>query len=169
VSFDLFFMPHRSNGATKVVTNPFTKVTRVVAASDSLTKAEVAAVQALLRPSAHAEVAHDNEFISIDFPDGGSAEVSASDLETGCMVSLRGMTPDVCTFLHALLVAGNWVVTPAMEDAVAIAATPCAFEGDSPSGYPPRVICATGEELGALLRGGVTAWGAYRDAIASRA
>jgi hypothetical protein len=54
---------------------------------------------------------------TVDFNDGGAAEVFADRLKSGCMVALRGMTPEVSQFLFELLKAGNWVMLPAMEDA----------------------------------------------------
>ena len=69
----------------------------------------------------------------VELLDGGRAEVSGDHLEMGCMVTLRGLTPNLTQFLFDFLKAGSWVMLPVMEDLVAITAAsrPCPPTGTS--------------------------------------
>jgi hypothetical protein len=72
------------------------------------------------------------------------------------MFALRGVTPALVRLMFDILVAGNWVILPALEGSGAIAATMDAIRG-VPEGFPDIVICETADALGALLTGGVEA------------
>ncbi len=85
---------------------------------------------------------------------GGTAEVFGSDLASGCMVAMRGMTADMVRFLFALLVAGKWIMLPAMADSVAITNSPGNVAG-IPEDFPKIVACESAEELGVILTNGV--------------
>ncbi len=161
MSFDIIFRPCRYKGIVVEKTNPFTEEVQTVLANEPLNAAELRAVKKVLKQAkAPCPAEHGCYFVELD--DGGGAEVFGSDLETGCMVALRGMTPDLCRFLYALLKAGNWVLIPAMEDAVAITASLRSIRG-VPDDFPRIVVCNSVEELAALLADGVRVWAQYRD------
>jgi hypothetical protein len=84
--------------------------------------------------------------------DGGGAEVFADRLETGCMIALRGLTPDLLRFLFALLRAADWVLLPAMEGSPAIVTSPGLASSFADS--HPEVVCKSPEELGTVLSTG---------------
>jgi hypothetical protein len=101
----------------------------------------------------------------IEFNDGGAAEIFAEVLTSGCMIALRGITPDVSQFLFEFLKAGNWVMLPAMEDAVAITASPGGVK-NVPHDFPRLVACDSASELTVLLSDGMETWQKYRDQVA---
>jgi hypothetical protein len=67
-------------------------------------------------------------------------------------------------FLFDLLVAGRWVMIPAMADTVAITNSPDNVFG-LPDGFPRLVECGSSEELGVILTDGAQAWERYRDQV----
>jgi len=156
VSFDIFFQPCRFTGSSVEQKNPFTGEVRSVLANEPLNSAELEAVRKVLW-QAKAGGPDEQGCYVVQLGDGGGAEVFGDDLATGCMVALRGMTPDLSRFLYNLLKAGNWVMLPAMEDAMAITAAPGAMRG-IPDDFPRVVACNSAEELAALLAGGIGAW-----------
>lgn len=97
----------------------------------------------------------------VAFGDGGGAEVYGNDLSTGCMVAVRGLTPDLLRFLYDLLKATDWVLLPAMEGNPGIVSAPGRANGSADSF--PEVVCGSPEDLGAILSGGFEAWKRYRD------
>ena len=163
MSFDIFFQPCRFTGKPVEMKNLFTGEVQLTVPNQTLTADELAAVQRVL---------HDgmtdgpDEFgcYRVQLPDGGSAEVYGNDLVTGCMVSLRGLSPDLAGFLMDMLKAGNWVMLPAMEESMAITASPDRVTG-VPDGFPKIVVCNAVDELGALLSAGFGAWQRYRDQV----
>jgi hypothetical protein len=98
--------------------------------------------------------------------DGGSAEVFANELSTGCMVALRGITPDLLKFLFDMLEAGKWVMLPTIEEAVAVTTSleyleefPTVFRNRSSANQPMnlasyfRMGCRSGQSTeGKLLK-----------------
>lgn len=162
MSFDLFFQPCRFDGTTVIRNNPFTGQPADVPRNATLTSAELAAVRRLLDEAGKGPDEHGCWLVT--FPDGGSAEIFGSNLEEGCMAALRGLTDDLVRFLHALLVAGDWVVVPATDEPLAIAASKSAMRG-APEDFPEVVVCASADELGTLLSRGVDAWREYRDRV----
>src|SRR5262249_48761313 len=119
MSFDIFFQTARFGGKPVVKRNPFTGVSVSVIPQEPLRAAEVKAVrQVLKRVGARGPDEHGCYVVELE--DGGAAEVFGDGMESGCMVALRGITPDLTRFLFDLLKAGNWVMLPAMEPAVAV-------------------------------------------------
>jgi hypothetical protein len=80
------------------------------------------------------------------------------------MIALRGITPEISQFLFDFLKAGNLVMVPAMEHAVAITASPGSVRG-VPDDFPRLVTCGSAQETAVLLCEGVQAWQAYRDQV----
>ncbi len=162
MSFDLFFQPCRFSGKPVVKKHPFTGEARSGLPREPLSAAEMKAVRQVLKRVTQGPDEHGCYIVQLD--DGGGAEVFADDLKTGCMVALRGMTPNLLQFLFDLLKAGNWVMLPAMEDAVAITTSRESIKGVSED-FPRIVICNSADELGVLLTEGVQAWQKYRDQV----
>ena len=123
MSFDLFYMPSRFGTEPVERKNPFTGEVQTSLPVVPLSAEDVRAVHGVL---AGAGARGPDEFgcFVVELGDGGGAEVFASDLETGCMVALRGLTPDLLRFLYDLLGAAEWVLLPAMEGNPAIVTSP---------------------------------------------
>lgn len=140
MSFDLFYM-----------------------SSQPMTADEVSAVQTLLD---EAKTTGPDEYgcYVVEFQDGGGAEVFASNLSEGFMVSVGGFSPTFLDFLFQLLKAGNLLMCPAMEDAVTVGASESSFE-EAPDDLPQRVVCNSPGELGILLSKGFDGWKRYRDQV----
>jgi hypothetical protein len=163
LGFDIFFQPCRFSGRPVVKNNPFTGEVMSILPEEPLSDAEVKAVRQVLK---QVEALGPDEYgcYVVELKDGGGAEVFADDLKTGCMVTLRGITPILIHFLFDLLKAGNWVMLPAMEDTVAITTSPGSMRG-VPADFPRIVPCNAADEVGVLLRDGVQAWQEYRDRV----
>ena len=162
MSFDIFFQPSRFGATPVEKQNPFTGQMKPVLPIEPLNAAEVRAVQAVLdKATTRGPDVFGRHVVA--FEDGGGAEVFASDLETGCMVALRGITPGL---LHPidLLKAGNWGMIPAMEDTAAIVPSLESAKG-VPDDFLPIVVCDSADELGVLLSGGFGTWKKYRDQV----
>jgi hypothetical protein len=163
MSFDIFFQTGRFTGKPVLKKNPFTGEAQTVLPEETLNAAEITAVrQALKRVAPQGPDEHG--CYVVELADGGGAEVVASKLQTGCMVALRGITPNLIDFLYELLKAGNWVMLPVMEDAVAITASPRGMKG-VPDDFPTIVACNSADDMGVLLTKGVKAWQKYRDQV----
>jgi hypothetical protein len=163
MSFDIFFQTARFSEQPVVEKNPFTGEALTVLPEEPLSAAEVKAVQRVLQ-RVQAQGPDEHGCYVVELEDGGVAEVFADELNAGCMVALRGITPRLVYFLFDLLQAGNWVMLPATEDAVAITTSPGSLKG-VPEDFPRVVVCDSAEEVGALLTKGVREWQAYRDRI----
>jgi hypothetical protein len=162
MSFDIFFYTGRFAGKPVVKKHPVTGKARTVLPEAPLSIAEVEAVREVLK-RVEAQRPDEHQWC-VELSDGGRAEVSAGNLEWGCMVTLRGLTPYLTHFLFDLLKAGNWVMLPVMKDLVAITASPGSTKG-IPEGFPKIVVCHSPDEMGLLLTNGVKAWQRYRDQI----
>jgi hypothetical protein len=163
VSFDLFFQPCRYRGKPIEVKNPFTGKVQTKLPNGQLSASELSAVERVLK-KAKAKGPDEHGCYVVELGDGGAAEVFGHDLSTGCMVAVRGMTPHLSRFLFNLLQAGNWVMLPAMEEAVAITTSPTSVKG-VPADFPRVVVCDSAEELAVLLADGIRAWEQYRDQV----
>ena len=146
MSFDLFFIP--------------------AAASESgerarLDDAHVTRIDQLLRASAAAAPRRRNWY-AFEFKDGGAAEITTDDLATGCMMVLRGITPDVCALAFELLSAAPWVLVPAAAEPISIVASP-ELVRLSRDAFENLATCRSPIELAILLADGVAAWERYRD------
>jgi hypothetical protein len=163
MSFDIFYQPCRFGGKPVKRKNPLTGKVESVLPSEPLTTAELKAVRGVLK---QADTQGPDEFgcFIVELKDRGRAEVFGSDLAEGCMVALRGLTPDIVKFLFDLLKAGNWVMCPAMEDPIAVTTSPDKMCG-TPGDFPEVLTCESAEELGVLLSGGFKAWKKYRDQV----
>jgi hypothetical protein len=168
MSFDIHY--HTCNLGTRTAKrkNPFTGKMQAVPVDDGLTDAERAAVRKLLKAGGAAKP---DEFgcYAVEFKDGGSAEVFASELAgteqcDGLMVSLHGLTPMVVGFLYELCRAGNMSATPVMEEEVVVVASE-AQRVRVQGRWPAAVVVGSAAELGRLLTDGVAAWQAYRDQV----
>jgi hypothetical protein len=162
MSFDLFYQPCRSGTESVERKNPFTGQIQTSLPVEPLSAEDVRAIQAV---SAGVSARGPDEFgcFVVELGDGGGAEVFASDLETGCMVALRELTPDLLRFLYDLLAAANWVLLPAMEGNPAIVKSPglaCGFAENF-----PEVVCSSPDELEEILSSGFDAWRSYRDRV----
>ncbi|HEY7158723.1 MAG TPA: hypothetical protein VH575_32565 [Gemmataceae bacterium] len=166
MSFDIFIQPCRFAGSPIVKRNPFTGEAQSVLPNEPLNTAELKAVQQVLK-RAKACGPDEHGCYIVQLSDGGEAEVFGGELAMGCMVALRGMTADLLQFLFDLLKAGNWVMLPAREDAVAIATSPECLKG-IPDDFPKVIVCSSTEEFGTLLTKGVQAWEKYRDQVVNR-
>lgn len=163
MSFDIFFQTCRFGTTLVEEKNPSTGMVRSVLPSDPLMPSEFTALRAVLKK---VTARGPDEFgcYVVQFPDGGSAEVFGCELEQHCMVAVRGTTPDLFRFLFDILMAGNWVMLPAMEDAVAITCSPQSVK-NLPGDFPRLVVCNSADDLGILLSKGFGAWKKYRDQI----
>lgn len=168
MSVDIHYHTCNLGTQTAMRRNPFTGEEQAVPIDDGLSDAERAAVCNLL---ASAGAASPDEFgcYVVEFEDGGSAEVFASELAgseqcDGLMVSLHGLTPGTCAFLWQLCHDGGMAATPIMEDEVVVVAT--AEQLKQVRGrWPDAIVVGSPEELGHLLSGGVAVWQAYRDQV----
>jgi hypothetical protein len=163
MSFDIFFKPCRFESRLVEKKNQRTGETRLVHPVEPLTAAELDAVRAVLtKATTHGPDKFDCHVVG--FKDGGTAEVFASNLDMGCMVAVRGITPDFLQFLLDLVKAGNWSMIAAMEDSAVVVS---ALESvkNAPEDFPRIVVCNSVPELGALLSGGFAKWKAYRDQV----
>jgi hypothetical protein len=163
MSFDIFFQTCRFGIKAVEKVNPFTGKAESVLSSEPLTASELRAVQAILdQPKPGGPDEHGCYVINV--PDGGTAEVIATDLAKSCMVALRGMTPGIFQFLLDLLRAGNWVMIPATKDAVTITSSSNSVK-NLPADFPKLVVCNSVDELEVLLSKGFGTWKKYRDQI----
>ncbi|QDT73652.1 hypothetical protein [Lacipirellula limnantheis] len=168
MSFDIHC--HTCNLGTRTAKrkNPFTGNMQSVPVDDGLTDAERAAVRELLK-SAGAAKPDDFGSYAVEFKDGGSAEVFASELGSseqcdGLMASVHGVTPELVKFLWDLCRAGNMSATPIMEDEVVVVV--CEEQRARVQGrWPSAVVIGSPDELSRLISGGVAAWQAYRDQV----
>jgi hypothetical protein len=162
MSFALFYQPSRCKVNAVERKNPFSGGTQSARQLEPLSVEDVGRVQAVL---AAVRARGPDEFgcFVVQFDDGGEAEVYASDLETGCMVAVRGLTPDLVLFLYDFLVAAAWVLLPAMEGNPAIVSSPGVASEFADSF--PEMVCGSPEELGAILSGGFDTWKKYRDQV----
>lgn len=163
MSFDVFFQPCRFTGSPIIKKNPFTDEDLTTFPNEPLSELEVKAVQDVLK-RANATNPDEHGCYVVQLGDGSGAELFGSDLATGCMVALRGITSELIQFLFDLLQAGNWVMLPAMEDALAITTSPGCLKG-IPDDFPKIVVCHSAAELAVLLSDGFQAWETYKDQI----
>ncbi|MEZ6140914.1 MAG: hypothetical protein R3B84_10115 [Zavarzinella sp.] len=166
MSFDIHFQTCNLGTRTTKRKNPFTGKMQSVPMDDGLTDSERVAVRKLLK-SAGAATPDEFGCYAVEFKDGGSAEVFASELTgteqcDGLMVSLQGLTPEVVKFLWELCHVGGMAATPVMEDAVVVVASPEQFQRVK-SRWPSAVVVGSPEELGRLLSGGFAGWESHRD------
>jgi hypothetical protein len=163
MSFDIFFQTGRFGEKRVPKKNPITGKAKMVFPEEPLSTAEVDAVRELLK---RVEARGPDEYgcYRVELADGGNAELSAGNLEWGCMATLRGITPNLTHFLFDLLKAGNRVMLPVMEDLVAITASPGSTKG-IPEDFPKIVVCNSPDEMRLLLTNGVNAWQRYRDQV----
>jgi hypothetical protein len=161
MSFDIHYHTCNLGTRTGERKNPFTGEMQAAPVDDGLTDAERAAVRKLLKA---AGAAKPDEFgcYAVEFKDGGSADVFASELAgseqcDGLMVSLHGLTPAVVVFLYELCRAGNMAATPIMEDEVVVVATE-ELRRRVQGRWPAAVVVGSPEEFARLLSGGVAAW-----------
>ena len=160
MSFDIFFQPCRYGATPVEQRDPSTGQIESVLPNEPLTDAELNTVRAVLcKATIHRRDESGCHVVAVD--DGGEAEVYADNLDRGCMVALRGITPGLLQFLIDLLKAGNWSMVPAMEDIVAIVPSLECVKS-VPDNFPRRVVCNSAGELGVLLSGGFDAWKKYR-------
>jgi hypothetical protein len=163
LSFDIFFQTARFTGKPVVRKNPLTGEAQTVVSEEPLTAGEVKAVRRVLK-GVKARGPDEHGCYVVELEDGGRAEVFADKLKSGGMVSLGGITPDLSEFLFDFLKAGKWVMLPAMEDGVAITASPGSVKG-VPDDFPRIVACDSAKEVAVLLTEGVKAWQKYRDRV----
>jgi hypothetical protein len=160
VSFDVFFQPCRFVVTPRPGESHPSRTPVDARYSEPLTPIEEEAVRGIL-VRASPRGCDEHGCWVVEVADGGSAEVFVKDLGTSCTFALRGVTPALVRLMFDILVAGNWVILPALERSGAIAASMDAIRG-VPEGFPDVVVCETADALGALLSGGVEAWAKFR-------
>ena len=125
MSFDLFYMPRKAaSGRSRSSGRTLSR--GEVQAGRPILPLSAEDVQAVHRVLAGAGARGPDDFgcYVIEVGDGGGAEVFASDLETGGMVALRGLTPHLLRFFFDLLGPAEWVLLPAMEGNPAVVTSP---------------------------------------------
>jgi hypothetical protein len=163
VSFDIFFRPCHFGGKPVKRRNPFTGQIQSALPNEPLSASELMAMGKVL-PEAKARGPDQDGCYLVELGDGGRAEVFGLGSEGGCMVSVQGMTPVLSQLLHDLLAAADWIMLPAMEEAVAVMTSRGSLTG-IPNDFPRVVVCDSAGELAMLLAGGVRAWEKYRDQV----
>jgi hypothetical protein len=165
MSFDIFYTQRRQATEPGEVKNPFTGAPMTVQVPVGLSDDEVGALRAVL---AQANAPDLDEFgcYVVEVADGGGADVYGDDLEKGCMVAVRELTPDIAQFLLDFLNAADWVMRPAMEGNPVITTSHVPVEG--PADDSPRVVCTSAKELMVVLSEGVEAWQKYRDRVVAK-
>jgi hypothetical protein len=163
MGFDIFFSPGRQGTERIERTNPFTGLPMTVLPTIPLSDDELAAVRKVFE-RAKARGPDEYGCYVVELADGGGAEVFAKDVADGCMVTVRGLSPDCLRFLFDLLKAAEWVMFPAMEGNPAIVSSP-GLASEFADSFP-EVVCGSPGELGEILSGGYEAWERYRDQIA---
>ena len=160
MSFDLFYQPRHIGTEPVERKNSFTGEMQTSLPVEPLGAEDVRSVHGVLAGvGAHGPDGFGCFVVELD--DGGVAEVFASNLENGCMVSLRGLTPGLLRFLYDLLRAVDWVLLPAMEGNPVVVMSPGLASGFADSF--PEIVCGSPEELGKILSGGYDSWKTYRD------
>lgn len=154
MSFDIVFQTVRFEGREEITKNAFTGETHSVPASEPLTAVELHSVRQVLE-QAGAQGPDPYGCYVISLSDGGEAEVFAKELQSHCMVALRGITPQLAQFLFDLLRAGNWVMLPASENSVALTTAPESIKG-VPEDFPEIITVTTADQVRVLLSQGVS-------------
>jgi len=114
-------------------------------------------------------------FYVVAFPDGVEVEFSAGGLEsgksfTGCAFHIRGFGDDLMTFVFDIARAGDMVIIPAMEGSPLLLISE-RQKNNVPADLQERfqsIVVGSAGELGAVLRGGLKGWSAYRDHVLRR-
>ena len=151
MSFDVYFQPCRYGVVPERTWQPPNQEPAKGAQGEPLTLVEQQAVRSILtRVCPRGPDKQGCWQVEVD--DGGGAEVYTKDLRKGCLVALRGVTPDLVKLMFEILVAGNWVMLPT-HDPSAIVASKDAVRV-VPKGFPDVVVCATADALGAVLAEG---------------
>jgi hypothetical protein len=163
MGFDVSFVRSRFRDEMVERMNPFTGEVMSVRPPEPLTDSELQAVRWVLQRAGTLEPT-ERGHAAVRFEDGGSATVCWDGREEGCLVTLRrGLSPDCLRFLFDLFKAADWVMLPAMEGNPAIVSAPGLAGGFADSF--PEVVCASPEELGAILSDGYDPWKRYRDQV----
>ncbi|MAT13853.1 MAG: hypothetical protein CMJ46_01120 [Planctomyces sp.] len=164
MSFDIFYMSSHFASEYTEQRNKVSGEVQSVRQNLPLTSAEISAVQELIQTAR----VKSNEEVSCDylgFPDGGYAELYASDINFGFMLVIRsGFSPNLLNFLYRLLEDGNLLLCFPSEDLVMVGAKESSFD-EAPEGMPPKVVCNSPEELGMILADDLDAWKRYRDHV----
>ena len=167
MSFDLFYMSSHWGNEPVDQKNPWTGEVHVAKPRLPMTPDELSAVAGLLSAAAPKGPDAHNCYV-VEFPDGGGAEVFASNLSEGFMVAIRRrLSPAFLEFLFRLMKVGNLLMCPEMEDDVTVGASERSFD-EAPDDWPNRIVCNSAEELGLLLSNGFDAWKHYRDEASGR-
>lgn len=114
-------------------------------------------------------------FYVVELADGSSIEFSARGLESGsdfssCSFHLRGLTPDVISFIYRIAHAGDMVIfNPQGMDEPENPSVIC-LTLDQKQEIPENVVknpivCNSLEHLGKLLGFGFDGWSEYRDRV----
>ena len=163
MGFDIFYQPCRFGPEKIERPDPHHPGrTRMELPDEPLTAAELAAVHQVLM-EVDARILEVTDLYSIQLADGGLAQLCGGNLSTGCIVTCRRMSPGLLQFLFDLLEAGQWAMIPAMEDLLAITATPERLR--TPAKFLKSVVCKSPQELGELIAGGYETWQKYRDHV----
>ncbi len=162
MALDVVLIPCRFTGSSVVKKNPFTGEEKTVDSHEPLNASEIESVQRVLK-NADSVGPDDNGYWFVE-TENGTAEIACDDLENGCVVTLRGLSPTIEKFLFDLLNAAEWVMLPATEAFFSITTSP-KYVKQLPNNLPTPVLCQSPKELEFLLNDGVQAWKKYRDHV----
>lgn len=154
MSFDLILV-HLKNGDTEPINEP-------------------AVVLNVLREFCN-DKADEFGFYVVALADGSSIRFSASGLESGsdfssCSFHLRGITPDVVSFIYRIAHAGDMVIfnpqgmdEPKNPSAICLTSEQKREITENVAKNP--VVCNSPKHLGQLLGVGFDGWSGYRDRV----
>lgn len=132
----------------------------------------VAADPPLLREALGSALRKREHGYVLEATDGGHCSVQAGDLDGGepcncCMFFLRShWTPGLLDLIFAAAKAGDMVLIPVMDPLRFILTAPEQREHlPATEDWAEPVLCASGEELGALMESGFEARQRYRDYV----
>jgi hypothetical protein len=170
MSFDIFLQSVHNRGEPRQMTNPFTGEPATIFPQGGLEPHERDAVCGVI---ASYRLPGPDEFgcYLIGLPDGGSAELFASNLADhhescdGMMVACRNLTPKLAHFIFDLMDRGNMAALPAMEDTRTFVTSEHWSDFTPGDGAPPTVVVRSPAELHAALTGGYEGWQRYRDQV----
>jgi hypothetical protein len=157
---EIAFQPYRYDGTLEDRLDPFTRTTTVkIPRNAPLTAQEKKAVERVLSSLSEAYLVTPGP-TGLVVADGGPVEIFDENIGAGCLVKPRRLTPRLVSFLHQLLVAGNWCM---VADEAVIVASMASVQGYPPadpripSDYPgistTIIVCESPEELEKLLVG----------------
>jgi hypothetical protein len=108
-----------------------------------------------------------HDCFAIALSDGGDAELFAKKIESGCLCSIRNLSPQLNRLLYALLNSANWVLLPICENLVALSARADLKAPLFPEDFPEIIYCSSSEQLASPLLGGFESWARFKNEVVS--